>query len=210
MATTFPPELRRRLTIFGSAGVAILIIGSVASYIIFSNKEIAIDTASISAPLIDLSPTASGRLNAVYVNEGDRLLANAPVALVGTEVVKTKMAGLIVRVNNTIGAQVASGQTVVEMIDPTQSRVVGKIDENKGLAQIRVGDPATFTVDAFGSESFTGVVDEIAPTSNQSDVVFNISAQREIQQFSVKVRFDTSAYPQLKNGMSARIWIYEQ
>ena len=113
------------------------------------------------------------------------------------------------QVNNIIGAQIAPGQTVVEMIDPTQLRVVGKIDENKGLSQIQVGDPATFTVDAFGGKSFTGVVDEIAPTSNQSDVVFNISDQREIQQFDVKVRYDISAYPQLKNGMSARIWIYK-
>ncbi|MGD0328091.1 MAG: efflux RND transporter periplasmic adaptor subunit [Minisyncoccia bacterium] len=211
MATAiFPPELRHRLIIFGGAALIILAVAGVISYFIFSNKEISIDAASISAPLINLSPISSGRLNAVYANEGDTLPANAPVALVGTEVLMTKVAGLIVQVNDTIGAQVAPGQTVVEMIDPLQLRVVGKIDENKGLAQVQVGDPATFTVDAFGGKKFNGVVDEIVPTSNQSDVVFNISDQRETQQFDIKVRFDTSAYPQLKNGMSARLWIYEQ
>ncbi|MHB8913713.1 MAG: HlyD family efflux transporter periplasmic adaptor subunit [Minisyncoccota bacterium] len=206
----FSPEVRRRLNIFGSAAVLILAAAGIAAYLIISGATTAIDAASISAPLISISPTTAGRLNAVYANEGDLLPANAPVALVGTEVVKTKVAGLVAQVTDTIGAQMAPGQVVAQMVDPSQLRVVGKIDETKGLAQVHVGDPVSFTVDAFGGETFTGVVDEIAPTSNQSDVVFNISNQRETQQFDIKARYDTSAYPQLKNGMSARLWIYKQ
>ena len=96
------------------------------------------------------------------------------------------------------------------MIDPTQLRVVGQVQENEGLSKIQVGDPVTFTVDAFGSQTFSGVVDEVSPTSEESQIVFNISDQREEQNFDVKARFDTTAYPQLKNGMSARMWIYTQ
>jgi multidrug resistance efflux pump len=201
-------SLRSRLLIFGGTGLAIIVIAAVVAYFISSGNVVSIDTASIEAPLIDLSPTGSGQLNAVYVNEGDVLPANTPVALVGTEVIDTKVAGLIVQVNDTVGAQIGSDQAVVEMIDPTQLRVVGRIDETKGLSKIKVGDPVTFTVDAFGSESFTGVVDEIAPTSNESGVVFDISDQRETQQFDIKARFDTTTYSQLKNGMSARMWIH--
>jgi multidrug resistance efflux pump len=204
------PELRRRLMIWGGSALAILIVGGIAIYFIIANRSVYIDTATINAPLIALTPMSAGPLNAVYVNEGDVVAANTPVAEVGTEIISTKVSGTIVQVNNTLGAQIAPGQTVVEMVDPSQLRVVGSIDENKGLAQVHVGDPASFTVDAFGSKSFTGVVDEIAPTSNQSDVVFNISDERETQQFDIKVRFDENAYPQLKNGMSARIWIYKQ
>ena len=65
-------------------------------------------------------------------------------------------------------------------------------------------------MDAFGSQVFKGVVDEVSPTSNQSDVVFNISDQRPTNQFAVKVRFDPAQYPQLKNGMSAKVWVYKQ
>jgi multidrug resistance efflux pump len=198
----------RSLMIFGGSAVVIIIAAIITAYVISSDSEVSIDTASISAPLIGLSPTASGHLNAVYVNEGDILPANAPVALVGTEVVKTKVAGLIVQVNDTVGAQVDPGSPVVEMIDPTQLRVVGRLDETKGLSRVQVGDPVTFTVDAFGSKSFNGVVDEIAPTSNESGIVFNISDQRQTQQFAIKARFDTSAYAQLKNGMSARMSIH--
>ena len=207
---TFSPELRRRLIRYGSTALVILAAASVYAYVLSSNREVAIASSTISAPLIDLSPSTGGRLNAVYVNPGDRVAAYSPVALVGTEVIRTKVAGLIVQINNTIGAQITPGQSVAEMIDPLQLRVVGKIDENKGLAQIRVGDPVRFTVDAFSGKTFDGVVDEVAPTSNQSGIVFNISGQRETQQFDVKARFDTNAYPELKNGMSARMYVYPQ
>lgn len=205
---TFPPALRRRLVRYGGVALVILAAAGVYAYLLSSNREIAITSSTISAPLIDLSPSIGGRLDAVYVNPGDTVPANTAVALVGTEVVRTKIAGLVVQINNTIGAQVASGQSVAEMIDPSQLRVVGKIDENKGLAQVQVGDPVRFTVDAFGGRVFNGVVDEVAPTSNQSGIIFNISGQRETQQFDVKARFDVNAYPQLKNGMSARMYVY--
>jgi multidrug resistance efflux pump len=176
-------------------------------------KTVYIDLSQITAPLIDLSPVNSGVLEAVYVNVGDDVAINTPVARVGDEIVKAKVAGEIVSVDNNIGEYVnaITGQgTVASMIDPTQLRVVGNIDENKGLADVQVGDAATFTVDAFGSQVFKGVVDEVSPTSNQSDVVFNISDQRPTNQFAIKVRFDPAQYPQLKNGMSAKIWVYKQ
>ena len=178
-----------------------------------SSKTVYIDLSQISAPLINLSPVNSGVIEEVYVNDGDTVAINTPIARVGTEIVKAKVAGEIVSVNNNIGqyVNVMTGQgTVATMIDPTQLRVVGKLDENKGLANVQIGDAATFTVDAFGSKTYKGVVDEVSPTSNQSDVVFNISDQRPTNQFAVKVRFDPSLYPELKNGMSAKIWVYKQ
>ncbi len=195
------------------AGLAVVLSGAIAAGLIYwmtENTRVYIDTAMVEAPVISLSPTSAGRLENVFVNEGDEVSANMPVAQVGNELVKTKIAGIITSVPDQIGAEVSPGQEVIEMIDPSQLRVVGKIDENKGLSRIAVGDPASFTVDAFGGKEYTGIVDEISPTSVQSGIVFNISDQRPTQQFAVKVRFDQSAYPELKNGMSARIWIYPQ
>jgi multidrug resistance efflux pump len=187
-----------------------LVIAAAAGGIIYwfnTANMVYVDTSSIRAPEIDLSPATPGILESVYVNEGDQVPANFTVAQVGNQLIQTKVAGIIISVPDTVGAQVNAGSPVVTMIDPTQLRVVGELDENKGLSQVKVGDPVTFTVDAFGSQTFSGVVDEIAATSNQSGIVFNISDQRSTQQFDVKVRFDTTEYPQLKNGMSARMWI---
>jgi multidrug resistance efflux pump len=196
--------------------VAILVIVGVGGggiYFYVASKTIYIDDSTITAPLINLSPVNSGILQAVYVNPGDEVTANEPVALVGTDVVKSTAAGEIVSTNTNIGQYVnvvTGGGTVATMIDPTQLRVVGNLDENKGLSDVQVGDQATFTVDAFGGKTYKGVVDEVSPTSEQSDVVFNISDQRPTNEFAVYVRFDPSMYPELKNGMSARIWVYKQ
>ena len=185
-----------------SAAIAlVLVIAGGYLYWQSSSTRIGIDTSLISAPLIELSPTTAGQLTQTYVNEGDVVAANTPVAQVGNEIIKTKIAG-------DIGKTFNPGQAVVTMIDPGALRVVGTIDENKGLSKIQVGQLANFTVDAFGSKVYNGVVDEVDPTSNQSDVVFNISDQREIQLFDVKVRFNAAEYPELKNGMSAKLTIF--
>ena len=193
------------------AGIAIVAIGAITAGIIYYlilSQRIYDDTADIEAPQITLSPSHDGVLEDVYVQPGDTVVANETVARVGDELIASKVGGVIIAIDEKIGAQITPGQPVVTMIDPSQLRVVGKIDENKGLSSIAIGDPVVFTVDAFGGKEFSGVIDEIAPTANSSGIVFNISDQRATQQFNIKARFDASAYPDLKNGMSARMWIY--
>ena len=182
--------------------------GGIGAYLIVTNQSVYIEKSTIEAPEIDLAPTISGVLENMYVKAGDSVTANEVVARVGNELIQTKIAGIVTLANATIGQQYNAGQTVVAMIDPSALRVVGQIDENKGLNKIAIGQYAIFTADAYGSEKFTGVIDEISPEAQSSDVVFKISDKRQEQIFDVKVRFDTSVYPELKNGMSAKLWVY--
>jgi multidrug resistance efflux pump len=191
----------------GIVALALVVAGGLL-YWQMSSSRISIDTSIISAPVIDLSPTAPGQLEETYVNEGDMVDINTPVAKVGDEIIKTKIAGEIISVQKNIGKSFNPGQSVVSMIDPSELKVVGTIDENKGLNDIRVGQLANFTVDAFGSKTYSGVVDEVSPSSRQTDVVFNISDARPVQQFDIKVRFDQTKYPEIKNGMSAKLTIF--
>ncbi len=193
------------------AGLLALIIAGIGGGIAYWRVQatrVFVDAATISAPQIGLAPSTAGTLQEVYVHEGDVVGERATVARVGNELIKSKVAGVIVSVPSTIGAQIAPNQAVVTMIDPTALRVVGEVDEDKGLSRIQVGDPVTFTVDAYGSQKFTAVIDEVSPSSKQSGIVFNISDKREVKQFDVKARFDAETYTLLKNGMSARMWIY--
>jgi len=183
------------------------------AYWYVASRSVYIDQSVIQAPMINLSPENSGVLEEVFVKEGDLVNADQPVARVGAEIVKAKTPGEIVSVNQNIGEflNTLTGQaTVASMIDPSALRVVGHLEENKGLADVKVGEPAVFTVDAFGGTQYQGIVDEVSPTSRASDVVFNISDQRPTNEFDIKVRFDPAKYPELKNGMSARIWVYKQ
>jgi multidrug resistance efflux pump len=144
----------------------------------------------------------------VSVKEGDTITPNTVVAQVGTELVKSSKGGLVVEVNKDLGKPISAHTPVVTTIDPQELRVVGQVQEDKGLVNIHAGDPVSFTVDAFGSTEFVGVVDAVAPTARQSDVVFSVSDKREEQDFDVKVRYDMVTHPELKNGMSAKMWVY--
>lgn len=190
----------------GIVVIAVLIAGGFL-YWQKSSTKVSIDNSTISAPQISLSPDTAGALKTVYVNEGDEVPANTVVAQVGNQLLKTQVAGIITSVNRQIGTTFNPGTAVVTMVDPSQLRVVGQLDENKGLDRIQVGQAATFTVDAFSGKTYQGVVDEVSPTAQSGSVLFNISNERQTQIFDVKVRYDASEYPELKNGMSAKITV---
>lgn len=168
------------------------------------------DKAQVWAPQIVLSPTVAGRLEEVFVKEGDQVAPNTVVARVGTELIKTKSAGLVVSTKEDVGGIISPGTAVVTIINPDELRIVAQVDENKGLNKISAGQKAVFTVDAFGSKKYFGVVDEVSLTPHSGDIVFNISDKRQINQFDVKIRYNIKQYPELKNGMSAKVWIYTE
>lgn len=173
-----------------------------------TRNTISIEDSYVQAPIINLSPDTAGTLNALYVSEGQTVAANTPIALVGTDIVDSKESGLIITTQNTVGQFFAPGQTIVSMIHPEDLEVVGTIDENKGLDEIHPGQKATFTVDAFGSKKYVGVVDSVGSTADDTGVLFSISDKRPTETFDVKVKYDVAAYPELKNGMSAKITVY--
>ena len=207
-------EIRRLKLSFRALLALVLIVlalgGGVWAYLLYQNRSVYIEKSDLEAPEIDLAPTAAGVLNDMLVKAGDAVAANQVVARVGDQLIKAKIAGTITKADASVGQSYNPGQTVVAMVDPSELRVVGHIDENKGLDRIRVGQYATFTVDTFGSKQYSGIVDEISPEARSGDIVFTISDKRQEQVFDIKVRFDTSAYPELKDGMSARIWVAAQ
>lgn len=172
-----------------------------------SSSKIYVEKAEVSATIINLSPKTAGQLNSAFVKEGDEVSANTPIVKVGNDLVKAKVAGVVLSVRSDEGALVAAGQAVATMIDKNELRVIGQVPEDKGLSDIKIGQQAYFTVDAFGSKQYYGTVDEISPVSRDASLTFNISDKREVKDFDVKIRFDLSQYPELKQGMSAQVWI---
>ncbi len=193
-------------------GVVLVVAGAIGGFITWQilGSRIYIEDAQILAPVTTLTPQVGGTLEEVYVNVGDQVEQNAPIARVGDELIKANAAGEVISVATDIGSTYGPGSTVATMIDPSDLRVVGQVEEDKGLRYIKIGQPAIFTVDAFGSQEFSGVVDEVSPTARAGDVVFNISDKRQEQNFDVKVRFSATLNPQLQNGMSAKLWIYKK
>ena len=111
--------------------------------------RVLIDDSQIGATIINVAPTTSGRLLEMDAQEGKRVKKGDTIAIVGTETIRSTTDGLVVMVNNQVGGSFTPQNTVAQLIDLSQMRVSGTIDENKGLNSLRVGQVASFTVDAF-------------------------------------------------------------
>jgi multidrug resistance efflux pump len=203
---------KNRLPMMVAAALVLIVGGGIgaAAYLGVQNQRVYIETSNVEAPSIPLAPTVSDILKQVDVSVGDTIPPNTVVAQVGTQLITSTIGGLVISANTNIGSQVQAGTPVVTVIDPSQLRVNGKLQEDKGLASVAVGERALFTVDAFPGRKYNGVVSEVSPTSRTSDVVFQVSDQRQEQDFDVKVAYDLTKYPELKNGMSAKVWVYKK
>ena len=207
---TTPPTRSLTGSILKNISVILLVAVIVGGFAYYkqSSRVVRIEDSLVSAPAINLGSNVPGTLTEVYVEVGDSVLPNTPLARVGNNTITAQVAGVVTAVDRELGKTFNPGQTVVSMINPLDLRIVGKIDEDKGLTDIAVGAPATFTVDAFGSQVFTGVVDKISPTADTSGVSFSLSSSRPTQQFGVSVLYGVASHPEFKNGMSARITVY--
>jgi multidrug resistance efflux pump len=199
---------QKRLLILVVFGFAVAIILGILYYFQIQ-KYVFVEKCQILAPAIDLSSQNGGSLQKLFVEEGDYVSQNYNIAQIGNEIITSKSGGIIISVQKEIGKNFNSGQAVATMIKLDDLRVIARVEEDKGLSEIKTGQPAFFEVDAIGSKEYVGIVDEITPTARTSDIVFNISSQRQLQEFEVKIRFDRSKYPELLNGMSAKVWIYK-
>jgi multidrug resistance efflux pump len=194
-------------------GLILMVILAATGGILYWNdlqSKVYVENSQITAPVISITPASSGIIDELYVSVGDHVRKDQTLAKVGDEVLVAKTDGIITGVENTPGHlvnPVMDTTPVVTMIDPQQLRVTGRVQEDKGLKDIAPGQHVDFTVDAFPSNRYEGVVEKIAPSSRVGDIVFSISDKRQEQEFDVTVIYDVTAYPELKNGMSAKMWI---
>jgi multidrug resistance efflux pump len=198
----------KRVATITLTALLIIVIGGGAYWYVVSQR-VYIENATVSAPLIPLSSSTGGVLKELYVHEGEIIPAHLQVARVGDDVIYSETDGVVATAPQNIGKLYERGEAVVTMTHLPDLRIVGRVDEDKGLANIRAGQKAIFTVDTFGSKEYSGTVDQVSPVARSSNIVFNISDQREEQQFEIKIKYNVSAYPELKNGMSARLWVYQ-
>ncbi len=190
--------------------ITTVVVFLIGGFILFEKlrDRVFIDNSLIQAPIVSISPDGQGKILKINVYEGEKVTRGDALAIVGTKTLNAYEDGLVVATNNAIGSIANPQVPVVSMINFSDERVAGTIDENKGLDKIKVGQPVSFTVDALPGQTFWGYVDEISSTAKQTQLQFSVSSERPTQQFIVYARFDAYKYPQIKNGMSAKMTIY--
>lgn len=188
----------------------LLVIGLVSGFIYLQKTKdrISIENSVISAPMITLNATTPGKLYQMNAVEGHNVKTGDILAVIGSDTLRAQTDGIIVTANNLVGGTVSPQTPLIQMIKTQDMRVAGTIDENKGLDKVAVGQVVSFTVDALPGQTFWGYVDEVAPSAKQTQLSFSISSERPTQQFQVFARYDAQAYPQIKNGMSAKMTVF--
>jgi HlyD family secretion protein len=89
--------------------------------------------------------------------------------------------GIVTVINGSVGStpgippsgtstSAASGNTFIQIVDSSTLQVVADVNE-ADTANLQVGDPATFTVSAFGTRTFPGTVSAISPNGATSSNV---------------------------------------
>lgn len=198
-----PQVLRALLVVI----VAALLIGGYIGYQLLRDR-VSIEDSLVDAPIVIISPEVPGAITDIKVYEGERVKKGDELAIVGTSGLNAYQDGLVVATDNAIGSLASSETPVVQMINFADMRIAGTLDENKGLDKVQIGQIVSFTVDALPGQTFWGYVDEISPTAKQTELQFSVSSERPTQQFIVYARFNAYNYPQIKNGMSAKMTVY--
>jgi multidrug resistance efflux pump len=198
-----PQVLRAMLVII----VAVLLIGGYIGFQLLKDR-VNIEDSLVQAPIVVISPETPGKIVDIKVYEGEQVKKGDALAVVGTTSLNAFQDGLVISTNNAIGSIANSQTPVVQMINFADMRIAGTIDENKGLDKLKIGQSVSFTVDAIPGQTFWGYIDEISPTAKQTQLQFSISSERPTQQFIIYTRFNAFSYPQIKNGMSAKMTVY--
>jgi multidrug resistance efflux pump len=185
----------------------IIIIGSTIFFKLTSDR-LYIDNSIIQTPIITVSPTTSGKVQEINVKEGQNVESGDTLAVVGSETVRAQTDGLIISAPDLTGSIVNQATQLIQMIRPVNIRVQGTIDENKGLNKIKIGQVVSFIIDALPGKTYWGYIDEISPSANAQVFSFSTSTERSIQQFTIYAKFDVIKYPDIKNGMSAKMIVY--
>lgn len=193
--------------VFGGICLILLCIGC---YVLFekSTGRLFIDKSLIQTPVLTISPSLAGKVQEIAVHEGQFVQNGDTLAVVGSETLRADTDGLIISAADLTGSSVTPATALIQMIRPVNMRVVGTIDEDKGLNKIKVGQVVSFTVDALPGNTFWGYVDEISPSAVAPAFSFSTSTERGTQKFTVYAKFDTGKYPMIKNGMSAKMVVY--
>ena len=190
--------------------LVLAVLATIGGLIFYQVREgrVSIDDSLVAAPISTIAPTTAGPLTELDIYENERIKKGDPIAIIDGQTLYADTDGLVVMANNQMGSLVGPTNPVAQIINPVDMRIAGTIDENKGLSDIRIGQIASFTVDALPGQTFWGYVDEISPSAKQTTATFSISSERPTQQFVVYTRFDAEKYPAIKNGMSAKMTIF--
>jgi multidrug resistance efflux pump len=212
-----PPSRRRMVRRLIVPVVAVIVVVAAAlGNSMYRNAQLYVstDNAQITGDPIQVGATSAGRVANVGVKVGDHVAHGDVVARVAlpsqvgvaqngqpkldflgdadTRIdVQSPIDGVVIATPGAVGASVQAGQTIVEVVDPSQLSVIANIDET-AIDRVTVGQPVSVHVDVLNTD-VPGSVEAITPAtaavfsllpSNSGSGTFN----KVVQQVPVRIR----------------------
>ncbi|WP_151746470.1 HlyD family secretion protein [Acinetobacter soli] len=122
-------------------------------------------------------------------------------------IISAPMNGQLGEVTPRVGQYVAAGSQLLYLI-PQQTWVIANFKETQ-IAKMRIGQKATFTVDALDHQKFTGHVEQISPAAGSEFSVLKAdnatgNFTKVVQRISVRIAIDPNqdGLARLRPGMS--------
>lgn len=101
--------------------------------------------------------------------------------------------GTVLAVNVEVGQQVTSGLSAVTLADFKALELTVNVAE-VDIRKVQLGQPVQITIDALPDQTFSGIVDRVAPTS---------AAEGGVVNYPVTIRLDDSNLTEVRPGMTA-------
>jgi len=142
--------------------ILIVLIGlGIAGYFIYEgNFYYQTDNAKVDAMVYQLTASASGKLEKVYVIQGEAVKAGQVLARVENgSLIRSPIDGTVTNVNMQEGDYVTPANVVLVVANTSDIYITANVEETN-ILKIHPGQGVTVSLDAYG-RSFDGYVDEV-------------------------------------------------
>jgi multidrug resistance efflux pump len=214
------PRWSRRVAVLAVVVLALIAAGAFsASYVLDARHYVSTDNAQVDGSRIEVKAPSSGTLIDWRATQGATLQGGQVIGRIRVDggfvqpqqTIKAPADGTVAVDDGVEGAYVTAGTQLAIAYDFAQVHVTARVDETD-VDDVRAGQRAEFTVDAFPGTDFTGTVQEIQggaagqfslfPQSNSSG-----NFQKVTQVIPVKISIDDTHGLKLVPGMNVVVKI---
>lgn len=198
--------MNRKLILTLILGVLVLSGGGIGYYYWYqSSHYVSTEDAQVAGDIYRVMPRISGKLtdfplvegDAVYADQilGQQDSANLSAAQLEHATLRAPINGTIIKVNAKVGEVVSPGQAIALIADESKLYLKANIEETE-YARIKLGQPVSFTVDAFPDQTFNGEVMEIGQATNSTFSLLPATSSgnftKVTQRLPIKIAIDQS------------------
>lgn len=168
-------RIRRRPLLIGVVGLIVLALAARFGYTYYINSThyVTTDDALVDSNMVSVAPLASGTLVIWRIKPGDTVRAGQVLGQVKPTTgsaysnITAPINGTILRVDGKEGQVVGQAQALAYVANLNAMHITAYIDESV-IHKVHVGQPVEVTVDATGSNVYSGTVSEVLPATASS------------------------------------------